>query len=165
MTSAGEGIEVITGYPSSDFVGHAVRSFASVIHPDDFVVVNEMLEEALRVREPYAIEYRVVRADGVIRWVQGHGQGVFDQAGSVRSIDGMFFDVTERRLSEERLAHLALHDPLTDLPNRALFEEHLGVAIANASRSGSGGAVLFIDLDDFKLSTTASATPWETSCS
>ena len=151
MTSAGEGIEVITGYPSSDFVGHAVRSFASVIHPDDFVVVNEMLQEALRVREPYAIEYRVVRADGAIRWVQGHGQGVFDQAGSVRSIDGMFFDVTERRLSEERLAHLALHDPLTDLPNRALFEEHLGVAIANASRSGSGGAALFIDLDDFKL--------------
>jgi diguanylate cyclase (GGDEF)-like protein len=69
----------------------------------------------------------------------------------VTRIEGLFFDVTERRTSEERLAHLALHDPLTDLPNRALFQEHLTVAIANARRSGSGGAVLFIDLDDFKL--------------
>ncbi|HEY3764775.1 MAG TPA: EAL domain-containing protein, partial [Gaiellales bacterium] len=50
-----------------------------------------------------------------------------------------------------RLAHLALHDSLTDLPNRALFQEHLGVAVANAARSRCGGAVLFIDLDDFKL--------------
>jgi diguanylate cyclase (GGDEF)-like protein len=69
----------------------------------------------------------------------------------VEHVDGVLYDVTARRSGEERLAHLALHDPLTDLPNRALFQEHLTVAIANAARTGFGGAVLFIDLDDFKL--------------
>jgi predicted signal transduction protein with EAL and GGDEF domain len=46
------------------------------------------------------------------------------------------------------LAHLALHDPLTDLPNRAQFQEHLAVAVANAERHQSGGAVLSVDLND-----------------
>jgi diguanylate cyclase (GGDEF)-like protein/PAS domain S-box-containing protein len=151
MSAVGAGIETLTGYPPSDFINHAVRSYASVMHPDDFDAVNVLFAEALSRREPYAIEYRIVHADGSIRWVQGHGQGVFDEAGAVRRIEGVFFDVTDRRLSEERLAHLALHDPLTDLPNRAQFQEHLSVAVANAARHGSGGAVLFVDLDDFKL--------------
>ena len=83
--------------------------------------------------------------------MQGHGQGVYGPDGVVEHVDGVLYDVTARRSGEERLAHLALHDPLTDLPNRALFQEHLTVAIANAARTGFGGAVLFIDLDDFKL--------------
>ena len=53
--------------------------------------------------------------------------------------------------AEERLSHLAYHDPLTDLPNRAMFHEHLDLALARAERSGQGVAVLFVDLDDFKL--------------
>ncbi len=151
MCAAGPEIESITGYPPSDFIDHARRSYGSIVHPEDYAGMVSLFQDALARRAPYAIEYRVIHADGSTRWVQGHGRGVCDEAGNVTRIDGCFFDVTERRLSEDRLAHLALHDPLTDLPNRALFQEHLTVAIANARRSGSGGAVLFIDLDDFKL--------------
>jgi diguanylate cyclase (GGDEF)-like protein/PAS domain S-box-containing protein len=151
MCAAGQEIESITGYPPSDFIDNARRSYGSIVHPEDYEGMVALFRDALERRAPYAIEYRVIHADGSVRWVQGHGRGTYDAQGRVTRIEGLFFDVTERRLSEERLAHLALHDPLTDLPNRALFQEHLTVAIANARRSGRGGAVLFIDLDDFKL--------------
>jgi diguanylate cyclase (GGDEF)-like protein/PAS domain S-box-containing protein len=151
MCAVGPEIESITGYPASDFIDHARRSYGSIVHPEDYSRMVSLFQDAIERRAPYAIEYRVIHADRSTRWVQGHGRGAFDENGRVTRIDGLFFDVTERRLSEERLAHLALHDPLTDLPNRALFQEHLTVAIANARRSKSGGAVLFIDLDDFKL--------------
>ena len=150
MSAAGPEIESITGYPPSDFIDHARRSYGSIVHPEDYDRMVSLFRDAIQRQAPYAIEYRIIHADGSTRWVQGHGRGIFDAAGNVTRIEGLFFDVTERRTSEERLAHLALHDPLTDLPNRALFQEHLTVAIANARRSGDGGAVLFIDLDDFK---------------
>ena len=151
VSAVGPEIEAITGYPPSDFIDHARRSYGSIVHPEDYAGMVSSFRDAIQRRAPYAIEYRVIHADGSTRWVQGHGRGAFDGDGNVTRIEGLFVDVTERRESEERLAHLALHDPLTDLPNRALFQEHLTVAIANARRSGSGGAVLFIDLDDFKL--------------
>jgi diguanylate cyclase (GGDEF)-like protein/PAS domain S-box-containing protein len=151
MRSVAPSIEAITGYPPSALLGEAGRPYASIIHPDDLDAVTDLFRSALDRREAYAIEYRLIHADGSTRWVQGHGQGVYGVDGVVLHVDGVLFDVTERRSGEERLAHLALHDPLTDLPNRALFQEHLTVAIANAARSRSGGAVLFIDLDDFKL--------------
>ena len=151
VSAVGPEIEAISGYPPSDFIDHACRSYGSIVHPEDYDGMVSLFRDAIQRRAPYAIEYRIIHADGSTRWVQGHGRGAFDADGHVTRIEGVFFDVTERRMSEERLAHLALHDPLTDLPNRALFQEHLTVAIANARRSGSGGAVLFIDLDDFKL--------------
>jgi len=151
VSAVGPEIEAITGYPPSDFIDHARRSYGSIVHPEDYDGMVSLFRDAIQRRAPYAIEYRIIHADGSTRWVQGHGRGAFGADGKVTRIEGLFFDVTERRMSEERLAHLALHDPLTDLPNRALFQEHLTVAIANARRSGSGGAVLFIDLDDFKL--------------
>ncbi len=151
MTSIEPSIEAIIGYSAEELIGESGRSWATIIHPDDVDAVTVLFRGALEAGGPYAIEYRLVHRDGSTRWVQGHGQPVAGPDGMVRQVDGVWFDVTARRTSEERLAHLALHDSLTDLPNRALFQEHLGVAVANAARSRSGGAVLFIDLDDFKL--------------
>jgi diguanylate cyclase (GGDEF)-like protein/PAS domain S-box-containing protein len=63
---------------------------------------------------------------------------------------GVIEDITERRQAEERIAHLAHHDPLTDLPNRAAFNEHLDAVVAGATRSGEPFALLAVDLDRFK---------------
>jgi diguanylate cyclase (GGDEF)-like protein/PAS domain S-box-containing protein len=150
IASVSDAIETITGYPAADFLNQ-IRSYESIIHPDDREAVTAAASHALSRREPYAIEYRIRHADGSERWLQGHGTGIVDPDGNVRFTDGVIFDVTERRMTEERLTHQALHDALTDLPNRALFQEHLNLAIAHAGRTGVGGAVLFIDLDDFKM--------------
>jgi diguanylate cyclase (GGDEF)-like protein len=102
------------------------------------------------------MEYRLVGFDGVTRWVWERciPRPVVDGR---RMVDGIVTDITdrhrvERELAEAhaRLAHLAYHDHLTGLPNRARFQEHLEVALARAGRDGSCVAVLFIDLDGFK---------------
>ena len=151
MVSAGEAIEAITGYPASDLIEHRVRSYDSLVYPSDLEVLKCVVAGALERGDPYSVEYRIQHADGSMRWVQGHGRGVVDDQQIVTGIEGVIFDITGRKQTEERLAHLALHDPLTDLPNRSLFQELLTVAVAHAGRTGSCGAVLYIDLDDFKL--------------
>ena len=70
--------------------------------------------------------------------------------GGQRMILASARDVSERRRLENRLAHQATHDPLTDLPNRRLFMEHLERALKRSQRQGTKVAVLFVDLDDFK---------------
>jgi diguanylate cyclase (GGDEF)-like protein/PAS domain S-box-containing protein len=144
-------IEPISGYPASDFIGSAVRTFASVIHPDDRQAVEQGVADALERREAFVLEYRLQHADGSIRWVYERGRGSFDDAGEVAFLDGAIFDVTARKQAEDRLAYLAYHDPLTDLPNRTLFHERLAQTIAAADETGAPAAVLFADLDDFKL--------------
>ena len=144
-------IEAISGYPASDFIGSAVRTFASAIHPDDRAMVEQGVADALERRDAFVLEYRLVHADGSIRWVYERGRGSFGAGGEVRFLDGAIFDITARKRAEDRLAYLAYHDPLTDLPNRTLFQERLSRTIADADRTGAPAAVLFADLDDFKL--------------
>jgi diguanylate cyclase (GGDEF)-like protein/PAS domain S-box-containing protein len=151
MESVSDAIEAITGYPAATFLPGGGRRYDAIIHPDDRDAVAAAAHQAMTQRQLYAIEYRIIHADGSVRWVTGHGTGIVDVDGTLRYADGVIFDVTERKLTEARLTHLALHDSLTDLPNRALFQEHLNLAIAHARRTGVGGAVLFVDLDDFKM--------------
>ena len=82
---------------------------------------------------------------------------VFDRSSRPQFVGGeivgrvwSFSDITEQKRLEEDLAHLAFHDPLTGLPNRALFKDRLDMAMAKAERSGAYVAVLFLDVDDFK---------------
>ena len=95
-------------------------------------------------------EFRAdVELDGVVydTWYQP----LIDAEGRVLGGFGVSTDVTERRRAEGELAHRAVHDPLTGLPNRALFLDRLGQALSRGKRRGSVTAVLFLDLDRFKL--------------
>ena len=125
------------------------------IHPDDRAVYQAAFAP-LQSGDPTEMEYRLVGFDGVTRWVWERciPRPVVDGR---RMVDGIVTDITdrhrvERELAEAhaRLAHLAYHDHLTGLPNRARFQEHLEIALARAGRDGSCVAVLFIDLDGFK---------------
>ena len=144
-------IERVTGYPASDFIDSRVRTYESVIHPDDRASVEHAVVSAVGRGEQFRIDYRVLHRDGEIRWVHEQGRGAPDDNGEVSLLDGAIFDITDRKELEAELSHLAFHDALTSLPNRALLAEHLDLALARARRSGTHVAVLFVDLDDFKL--------------
>jgi diguanylate cyclase (GGDEF)-like protein len=149
----GAGVESLIGpiAPGTD----EEEAWEAAVHPDDRATYNAC-GEALQRGEPQEIEYRLVGSDGVTRWVWERARPRFENGRRV--VDGIVADVTERRRSADeliaaqaRLAHLAYHDALTDLPNRLLFQEHLEQAIARAYRGSLAVAVLFVDLDDFKL--------------
>ena len=102
MEVISDAIERITGYPSSDFVQNSCRTFASIIHPEDRAEVERAVDAAVEQGVPFALEYRVVRADGTARWVLERGQLGRGQDG--RSwLDGVIFDITERRRAEQIL--------------------------------------------------------------
>ena len=97
------GIEELTGYPASDFIGSRVRSCASVIHPDDRVLCERATADAIANHTYYVVEYRILHRDGSIRWVYEKTQPVYDDAGKPLYIDGVIFDITDRKAAEAEL--------------------------------------------------------------
>ena len=96
MAFCSDEIQKITGFPASDFIGNSRRTFASVIHEDDRSGVEADVAAALSSGLPFTLEFRVVRADGAIRWVYEKGQGMQSPAGDHLWLDGAIFDITER---------------------------------------------------------------------
>ena len=96
-------IRDISGYPASDFINNSVRSFASLIHPDDTKMVEDAVDKGLRENSFYTIEYRILRADGDVRWVHEKGQAIHDG----KDLDGVIFDITDRKLAEVKLQKLS----------------------------------------------------------
>jgi GGDEF domain-containing protein len=84
-------------------------------------------------------------------WVREEAVLVRDEAGEPLYWQGVFYDLTERKALEERLHYQALHDYLTDLPNRKLFMDRLRQALRRSRRRHKRVAVLFMDLDSFKV--------------
>src|SRR5262249_15852076 len=98
-----DSIEQLTGYPASDFVGSKVRSCASVIHPDDRALCERVTNDAVTHRRSYCLEYRVLHKDGSVRWASERTQPVYDENGRPLYIDGVIFDITERKNAEAAL--------------------------------------------------------------
>jgi diguanylate cyclase (GGDEF)-like protein/PAS domain S-box-containing protein len=108
--------------------------------------------EELQAEEDDAVhESVVVTKSGEERTIAWRDTVVRDADGSVNAMMSSGVDLTERRAAEEQIAYLAYHDSLTGLPNRALLQEHLDLALARARRSGHAVGLLYLDLDGFKL--------------
>jgi diguanylate cyclase (GGDEF)-like protein/PAS domain S-box-containing protein len=84
-------------------------------------------------------------------WLLANAEPQLAPDDELRDVILTFYDITERRRAAEQIRHIAYHDALTQLPNRELFFDRLGVALVQADRRKRGVALLFIDLDDFKL--------------
>ncbi|MEP7033197.1 MAG: EAL domain-containing protein [Actinomycetota bacterium] len=121
------------------------------VHPEDEARAWEEYVDAYRSGRSLSHEYRMVHEDGHVVWVSEQAFIIRNEDGEPWLIQGVIFDITERKNAEEQVAFLAYHDKLTGLPNRVLFEEMLDLAIARARRSELGVGVLFLDLDNFKL--------------
>ncbi|MDR3371016.1 ABC transporter substrate-binding protein [Rhodoferax sp.] len=97
-----------------------------------------------------AEDYRLIRLDGSTLDTEINAEIVRDAQGQPSGLIFVVRDISERKKTEQRIRHMAQHDPLTGLANRALFSDRLQRAIANAVRDKTGLALLFIDLDKFK---------------
>lgn len=95
-------IENAAGYPASDFINNNVRSFTSIIHPDDRARVAGAIEKAVAANKPYELEYRIMRRDGKIIWVQEKGRKVHSENHTVW-LNGIIFDITRLKNTEEQL--------------------------------------------------------------
>jgi PAS domain S-box-containing protein len=93
-------IERISGYPAANFIASKKRTLWSIVHPDDRPTIQAALNQASTDGEPFGFEYRIIRADGEIRWVLDRGQLVSGSGGRLWC-DGAIFDITERRAAEE----------------------------------------------------------------
>jgi diguanylate cyclase (GGDEF)-like protein/PAS domain S-box-containing protein len=140
----------VMGYDPEEYIGKNALE-ESQIHPDDLPRVRDIF--GYLVENPgvnYSMELRMRHADGSWRVIEATANNLLDDP----SVDGIVInsrDVTERKAFEQQLSHQAFHDPLTDLPNRALFTDRLGHAVARADRHPESVAILFLDLDNFKV--------------
>jgi diguanylate cyclase (GGDEF)-like protein/PAS domain S-box-containing protein len=143
-------IEELLGISPDEYIADPDVWYES-LHPDDR---ERALEEYLRGRESgesFTFEYRLIARDGRVVWFRDSAVVIRDDMGVPVQVQGVMLDMTERKQAEEKAAFLAYHDKLTGLPNRAMFEELLELAISRARRHGASVAVVYADLDDFKL--------------
>jgi diguanylate cyclase (GGDEF)-like protein/PAS domain S-box-containing protein len=143
-------VEKVYGRKVQDFLDNCSLRF-DMIHPDERIKVKQAFQSLSREAD-LDLEYRIVRAGGEIRWVRDRAHLVRDEFGRAIHIDGITSDITAQKEAEEKLIHDALYDTLTGLPNRNLFMERVKMAIDQSKRHAQRiFAVLFIDLDRFKL--------------
>jgi diguanylate cyclase (GGDEF)-like protein len=111
----------------------------------------EAVNKALNKKAPYSIYHRIVLPDGTERIVHEQAEVTFDENDKPVRMVGTVQDVTEFQRAQERLNYLAHYDTLTGLPNRLLLQDRLNLAMAEADRRDRVVAVMFLDLDRFKI--------------
>jgi diguanylate cyclase (GGDEF)-like protein/PAS domain S-box-containing protein/excisionase family DNA binding protein len=133
----------IFGLPPKDLIGRCFFDFeAGAAH----VANRRFLSTLRKKREVKNYVTHVLTADAENRWIGINARFTYDDAGEPQGIRGTARDITEQHLATQRIEHLALHDPLTDLPNRHSLQSRIETALGD----GAVGALLFIDIDHFK---------------
>ena len=152
---ANPALEQMLGYTAAEFGEMIMRDY---IHPEDFQRAEELFRTLmLGEREAFRLEARYSRKDGVLVWGQVSAVLERDQDGRPAFAVTMIENITKRKRAEVELVRQAelserqaLHDPLTGLPNRLLFDDRIERAISQAERDGTRLAIVMLDLDRFK---------------
>lgn len=111
MLYMSSGIDPLSGYPASDFIHNKVRSYASVIHPDDKERLEQTVAEAVTQKQSWVLQYRVLHKDGYLSWVEERGKAEYDDTGKVSFLDGLILDVSEEKKLKHQLITLTSQLP------------------------------------------------------
>jgi diguanylate cyclase (GGDEF)-like protein/PAS domain S-box-containing protein len=125
-------------------------AWREAVHPDDRDNAEATWRSAGQGKSVPAIRFRIGTGSGQ-RWAEASVATLRDDDGRIIGCVGTVEDITESKRIEAQLTHQALHDSVTGLPNRTLFLDRVGMSLARTRRAGGETAVLFIDLDRFKL--------------
>ncbi|QBI20876.1 EAL domain-containing protein [Egibacter rhizosphaerae] len=148
VRDASRALEGLAGTAPSTLVGAPLRS---LVHEEDHELADMLLARAARAPGDTACgELRLASGDGPVVWTAVRCTNLLSEP-AVCGIVVNIHDATARKQVEQELAHQALHDPLTGLANRVLLEDRIGQALTRRARNGQGVAVLFCDLDGFKV--------------
>ena len=104
MDFISDAITEISGYEAAEFIRNSIRTYASIIHPDDTEYIDVSVAHALVNREPFTLEYRIIHRDGSVRWIYEKGKGIFDQTNQLLFTEGVFFDITDVKTAEAEKA-------------------------------------------------------------
>jgi diguanylate cyclase (GGDEF)-like protein/PAS domain S-box-containing protein len=145
-------VEQLLGYQPSEWIDDPLFWWSRV-HPEDRerVLADDTESAAGPPGQRSAIEYRMIDAEGRTRWVRDEATVIASHGDSPAYWSGFLVDITDRMALEAQLQHQAFHDPLTGLANRALFADRVEHAVARSRRHPESVAVLFLDLDEFKM--------------
>jgi PAS domain S-box-containing protein len=145
MVFISDAVERVTGYPALDFTGTpAARQFGALLHAGDRARVSQTIADALRERRPYLVEYRLLHADGSIRWLWENGTGVANDAGQLQWLDGVILDISERREMEEAL-RLAVEQAQQAAAARASFVANMSHEIRTPMNAILGFTDVLLD--------------------
>src|ERR1017187_6697341 len=132
-------IEVLTGYPATDFTEDNRRSFESIICVQDRDHTSAVIREQLRREGSFSVEYRLSDSSGYYRWVAEHGRSVAGPDGRPVWIDGVIVDLSAHKEAEQlqgtvQVRHRLGHDSLTCLPDRTLIRDRLQQILLRSHR-------------------------------
>lgn len=156
MTPQGRLTDVSAGWGKlrgDEAAGRAVtdQSLLQFVHPEDrAAIVSTLAEMEVGSATSTTMRFRLFGESGECIWVEARLLAHRSPQGQVTCMRGILRDVTASYLEQTRITQMALHDPLTQLPNRILLHDHLQQAIVRAQRNGTKVALGFIDLDHFK---------------
>jgi diguanylate cyclase (GGDEF)-like protein/PAS domain S-box-containing protein len=133
------------------YVPEHVQQIIEAIDSEYRVDVYKLFMHTLQTNTSSKLEFRARGTNGAHLWLECTAIPLCDEKGELIEIAFALHDSTQRKSHESRLVAMAFHDPLTGLPNRRLFKEHFQKLLLQAKRTGRAFALLYIDIDDFKI--------------